>query len=104
MNGNRPLRTLVLTLAATVAAGAAPAAVARPRARSEHDILLVAVASGRTVAPDGGLAAWARSGVVRTDGSGVAIGPSAGRPIEPRGRTGAATAHTGLRAVVGSGT
>jgi hypothetical protein len=46
MNGNRPLRTPVLTLAATVAACAAPAAALRPTARSEHEILLVRVVVG----------------------------------------------------------
>lgn len=104
MTGYQHLRTLALTPTATVAAAAARDAGPRSTIRSVDDILPAGTASWWASSPDGAPAAWARSSVEKTDGSGVAIGPSADRPIDTRGRTGAAPAYTGLRVVVGSGT
>ena len=69
MTGNRHLRTLVLALAATVAAAGALAAGPKPTTWTVDDILLAETASGWTIPPDGALAAWVRSAVERVDGS-----------------------------------
>ena len=79
MAGNRHLRTLFVALAAG----------SRPGTGDDS-----------AFDPDGNAAEWAAT----ADGSGIAIGPGAGRPDDPRGRTGRAPAHTGLRVVAGSGT
>jgi hypothetical protein len=49
---------------------------------------------------DGNAAEWAAA----ADGSGVAVGPSADCPNDPRGQAKPALAYTGLRVVVGAGT